>query len=143
MPRRVTVKTKELGQLDVLLVREAEGRWEPEWEPLRETVIGGLATQVPRGVVETALLGYSWPLVQQLGLAPAGALRKLPPEARVCSQRRTCGLWRAEDCHVRAKGMPWCFQPDTLPLKAAEVIQLWREGVYLIVTLEDNPCPTP
>jgi len=137
MPRRVTIKTRELGQLDVLLIREAAGQWEPEWEPLRETSVAGLMTRVARSVIEEALRGYSWPLVQLLGLPPAGALRKLSPEAKACSQRRSCRLWRAEDCQPKAKALPWCFQPDTLPLKAAEAVQLWREGVYLIVTLED------
>lgn len=143
MPRRVTIATKERRQLEALLVREEVGVWEPEWEVLRETAIGGLVTRLPRGVIEQALQGYSWPLVKGLGLPPDGALRKLPPEARVCSQRRTCRLWRGEDCRPLAKAMPWCFQPDGLPLKAAEAVQLWREGVYLIVTLEDVCPATP
>jgi hypothetical protein len=138
MPRRVLVKTREMGQLALHLVRQEAGVWEPEWDDLRGTAIADLFTVVTREVIEQALQGYTKPLILALGLPPDGALRKLPPEAKICSQRRTCSLWDAQCCFPVAKKMPWCFQPSGLPPKASEAIQIWRERVYLVVALEEQ-----
>ena len=139
MPRRVLVNIRERGQVELLLVRMVGGRWEPEWEPLRETAVGELLPVVTREDIEHALNGYTRPLFRGLGLPPDGALRKLPKEAKECRERRTCRLWRAEECHPVAKAMPWCFQPDGLPMKAAEAVQLWREKVHIVIALEEDP----
>jgi hypothetical protein len=138
MPRRVLVNIREMGQIELLLVRMEGGCWEPEWEALRETPIAGLLPVVTRQDIEHALKGYTRPLYRGLGLPPDGALRKLPKDAKECRERRSCRLWRPEECHPVAKAMPWCFQPDALPLKAAEVIQLWREKTYIVITLEED-----
>ena len=111
--------------------------WEPEWEPLRETPLAELFTTLPRATLELALMKYTRPLVKALGLPPQGALRKLPPEARVCAQRRTCSLRNDQECFPTARNTPWCFQPEGLPHIAAKAIQLWRENAYIIVVVED------
>ena len=137
MSRRVLIQTREIGKVTLVLVRQEAGTWEPDWEPLRTSALASIIPIIPRETIEHALRGYTRPLILALGLPPEGCLRKLPPEAKLCSQRRTCTLQRATDCSPTAKAMPWCYHPEGLPDKAAEAIALWREGVYLIVTLEE------
>ena len=137
MPRYLTVNTKELQRVSMLVIRETAGVWEPEWEPLRETCIASLFTRVTRGALEHALRGWSWPLISALGLPPEGALRKLPSSAKTCRDAGTCGVYQAEHCHPLAKKMPVCFHPKDLPYPAQEVIRLWRENSYVVVTIEE------
>lgn len=138
MPRRLKLDTKELFRLDLLVIRESDGVWELEWEPLRTTAMAQLFSRVPREALEHALRGWSWPLVSALGLPPEGALHKLPETAKSCQDYLTCKLRSAKDCHPLAKKMPWCFHPAGLPPPAEEAVRLWREKVYVLVTVEDQ-----
>jgi len=137
--RRVKIETQEKGALEVLIVWGAVERWEPEWEPLRETFWAKLVTIVDAEVLEHALRGWSKPLVTALGLPPEGGLRKLPVENRQCMLRKTCPLFDGAKCQPTAKDLPWCFEPEGI--EAVEVrtavsrlIQIWHEGVYVVVT---------
>jgi len=129
--------TREKGDLQVLTIRETNGVWEPEWEPLRGTPIGDLLTVVNKDVLDHALRGWSKPLVGVLGLPPSGAKRKLPVVARECVQRNNCATYVASTCQPKSRDLPWCYEPDGLEgkvkLAASKAIRFWHEGVYLIV----------
>lgn len=143
MSRRLKLPTLELGELEILAIRESDGQWDPEWEPLRGTIFGDLFSMVPKSALDHALVGWSWPLVQVLGLSPEGVLVKVPRASRQCYRRRKCSLYIARDCHMQSKKMPWCFEPDEVEDEAvrkaaAKAIEEWRQGVYLIVIREEE-----
>jgi hypothetical protein len=131
MPRDLKVQTREMGIVKVWLLRPDE----PEWVLLAETSLADLITIMPRSSLEHALRGWSRPFVDALGIPPQGALRKLTHQE--CNLRRTCASWRNALCRVSAKDMPICFEPEGLPVGAAEGVRRWREGVYVVVTQED------
>jgi hypothetical protein len=133
MPRRLKVQTREMGVVEVYLLRSDE----PEWEALAETAASDLVSRMPRSTLEHALHGWSRPFVDALGLPPEGAIRKLPSRHHLCALRKRCAAWHNALCRPTAKKMPICFEPDGLPNLAAEVVRLWREGVYVVVTQED------
>jgi hypothetical protein len=143
MPRRVKLPTSEMGDVHLLLV---DG-WTEGWDVLKDTVFGAQVSVLSREVVDHALHRYSRPLVDALGIPPEGALRKVP---RLCWHRRkrsdnqfACPLYDKHDCQTPSPKMPWCFEPDggfdeTVRKKASEAIELWREGVYVVVM--EEPC---
>jgi hypothetical protein len=142
MSRRLKLPTRELGELKLIAIRESGGLWEPEWEPVRGTLFGDLFSTVSKEDLDHALNGWSWPLVQSLGLSPEGALIKVPLGSRQCYRRSKCSLYIERDCHLESKRMPWCFEPDGVAEEnirkvASKVIEEWRQGVYLIVILEE------
>jgi hypothetical protein len=139
VPRSLKIKTAEIGIIEALVIRQEGGVWEPEWEPLRTTPAGVLIPVMPREYLEHALRGWSRPLVQALGIAPFGALRKLNlHESRVCHRRKQCASHRSEDCVIDSKDLAWCFEPEGLPPIARELVRLWRESVYVLVTIEES-----
>lgn len=140
MSRRVKFATKEMGVVELLAIWEqsASGEWEHEWEPLRGTRVGHQFSRISQAVLTHALKKFFRPLVDTLGIPPAGALRKLAPENKLCLRRRTCPLYRGADCHPLSKAMPWCFEPDGITEESvrkatALAIECWREGVYIVV----------
>lgn len=133
MPRRLRVQTREMGTLEVYLLRAGEA----EWRALAETAVSDLVSRMPRSTLEHALQGWSRPFVDALGLPPEGAIRKLPKRHHECALRERCAAWHNASCRPTAKKMPFCFEPDGLPTLAAEVVRLWREGVYVVITQED------
>lgn len=131
--------TQEKGPLEVLIVWSKDGKWESEWDALRETPWANLMTVVNPEIMEHALRGWSKPLTTALGLPPKGALRKIPEEQRQCLQRGPCPLYEAKKCYPAAKDLPWCFEPEGLEDQrvreaASRLIQTWHEGVYVVVT---------
>lgn len=138
MPRRVKLPTLEMGDVHLLLV---DG-WTAGWEVLRGTVFGKQISVVSREAVDHALHKLSRPLVDALGIPPEGALRKIP---RQCWHRKKqpdkpypCPLYDKKACQATSPDAPWCFEPDDTPdnavrKKAAELAELWREGVYVVV----------
>lgn len=139
MPRNVKIKTAEIGIIEALVIRQEKGVWESDWESLRLTPAGVLIPVMPRGHLEHALLGWSRPFVQALGIPPAGALRKLRlQETRLCQNRNRCASHSTEDCVIDSKGLPWCFEPEGLPLIARELVSLWRASVFVLVTIEES-----
>ncbi len=138
MPRRVRLPTLEMGDIELLLI---DG-WTAGWGKLQGTLFGNLISVVSREVVNHALHRFSRPLVDNLGIPPEGALRKVP---RQCWNRKKrpgvlykCPLYDKRACQPISPDMPWCFEPDDVPdkairKKAAEAIELWHEGVYVVV----------
>ncbi len=143
MPRRLTLIPRELGKLELYLIYNEVGVWESYWRPLQDHPFTAAFTHVSKTVMEAALVGWTKPLVNILGIPPEGALRVIPEASRECENRRRCPLYIAENCRPLAKNMPWCFEPvDVGDLDArrlaTEAIELWREGVYIIVVREDT-----
>lgn len=141
MSRRINLPTQEKGILDILLVVSTKGKWEREWMPLQGTPWENLVSIVPKESVDHALHGWSKPFVTALGLPPTGALRKVPVESRECSLRNRCVLYKSTVCLPSSPDLPWCFEPDGIEdgvVKAAagKLLQLWKEGAYLVVVEE-------
>ena len=134
MPRRLKVRTREMGDVNVWLLQPEH----PQWQALEGTPMGNLIAKMPRTALEHALNGWSRPFVDAIGIPPDGAIRKLPRVHHECAMRKTCSMWRNASCRSTARDMPVCFEPDGLPAVAAEVIRYWREGVYVLVTGEDQ-----
>ena len=143
MSRRVKLPTLEMGEVQLLLL---EG-WEKDWALLKGTAFGDLFSEVPHEAVEHALRRLSRPLVDALGIPPEGALRKVPAASRECFMRprragkRPCPLYDRFRCYPTAPEMQWCFEPDAIEDEdvrrmAARAIELWREGVYVVVVVQ-------
>jgi len=134
VPRRLTIPSREMLRIELYLIYSYDGIWEEEWRLFQ----GALdLPEVDKEVMDQALTGWTKPLVDQLGPPPEGRLRKLP--SRECEHNKTCPFYKAAMCTVLAKDMPWCFEPQGVPLAAglsAKVIQFWREGVYVLVINE-------
>lgn len=143
MPRPVKVKTQEMGQVRLMLIREQGGTWEEEWEPLRGTVFGDQFTSTTKETIEHALKGWSRPLVDALGIPPEGALKKIPPESRQCFRRHVCPIYDQKICFPEARNMPFCFEPDGVAQEAVRyaatrAFEQWRDRVYLVIIKEPN-----
>lgn len=144
MPRRLRVKTRERGPLELYVVTESpEGGWEIGWENLRTTFFGKLVPRVPRSAFNHVLNGFSKPFVDALGLPPEGALRKLPSPC--CSKQTTCALFDKRRCLLTSKQLPWCYEPagfedlGTATRRiASELVFLWKEGVHVIAVYDDE-----
>ena len=141
MPRRLKIDTLEMGFLELFLIFNEHGVWEPEWRPLQGDALTALFTVVSKDTMDHALKGWSRPLVSALQLAPDGCLIKLPKDAKRCGARANCPFYDKKTCFPTAKKMPWCFVPDGVEGEervrlAAEVIKFWREGVYVLVVEE-------
>lgn len=144
MPRRVRLKTREKGMLEVLVVTEfADGRWELGWENIRGTFFGQLVPRVPRSAFNHVLNGYSQPFIEALGLPPEGALKRLPTAA--CAKQGGCSLYDSRRCSLWSKKLPWSYEPagfdalggSTLRI-ASELIFLWKEGVRVVAVYDDE-----
>lgn len=138
MSRRLTIPTKEMGPLDLFLIYDYGGTWEPEWRPLQDHVVADLFTRVKHDTIEHAILGFSRPLYKALGLFPEGCLHKMP--SRECTHMRSCSMYIPRDCTLLSKKMPVCFEPASIeePLRAlvSEIVRLWRAKVYVAVVEE-------
>lgn len=137
MPRRLQIPSIEMGTLQLYLIYDYGGKWEGEWDPMRGVL--DLPT-VSKEIMDHALHGWTKPLVDALGPPPQGKLRLLPSSARDCAHRTTCPSFDPNRCSPLRKKMPWCFEPDGLEAKrlVTEVITLWRDGVYVVVVVEDT-----
>lgn len=139
MARHIKLPTREMGEVRLLLIQqEAGGTWEDEWELLRETPFGTQFSVISKEVLDHALHRWSKPLVDALGIPPAGALKKIPKVSRECIKRSHCIQYEAKNCFPEAKAMPWCYEPDgvndeTVRQTATRAIQEWRDGVHLVV----------
>jgi hypothetical protein len=139
MSRRLSLATKELGRLEVLLIYCQDGVWEKDWRPLQGNPITGLFTVVTLDNINHALAGWTSPLVKGLGIDPKLALHSLPEKR--CALWSSCLFKRPTDCLSNSKKTPWCFEPagvegDEAKNLGREVIQMWREGVYVLVIQE-------
>jgi hypothetical protein len=142
MPRQLTIPTQEMGDLELYLIYKHGCAFEPEWSGLEQApAIVALLTLVSKEDMTHALAGWSRPLVRALGIPPEGALRKLP--SNICWSMKTCPFYRVKDCHPIAKGMPWCFTPSSVENEvartlSAELIKLWRVGVYTVIVQDSG-----
>ncbi len=137
MSRRLTLNTRERGQVDLYLIYNYAGTWEAHWRPLDGHPIGTLFPRMSHDMIEHAILGYSRPLVKTLGLHPKELLHKVP---QTCEHAGVCTLYIKKDCLATVKAMPWCFEPAGLDSSVralgSEVIRLLREQVYVVVVEE-------
>lgn len=141
MPRDLTLPTRELGDLKLFLIYAKAGEWELSWRPIQKLPIAESFTVTTKSVMDHALRGWTLPLVKGLSIPPVGALRKLPLVSQHCEARTGCPMYHRTECTVTHAKMPWCFQPGGLAgdeerRLAADAIQKWRAGVYLIVVDE-------
>lgn len=136
MPRRLQIPSPEMGVLQLYIIYAYGGRWEDEWAPLQGVLE---LPAVSKEVMDHALHGWTRPLVDALGPAPKGRLLLMPRSARACAHRTKCPSYNPKRCGALLKKMPWCFEPDGLEQKllVMEVINHWREEVYVVVVLED------
>jgi hypothetical protein len=127
-----------MGQVELFLIYSYGGTWEEEWRGLQGLDVTRLFTMVDHDVVESAIRGWSKPLVTALGTQPKGCLMKLP--SKTCAHAKTCSMYEAPNCLSTAKKMPWCFEPDgfdsSVRPRVAEIVRMWREGVYVVVVEE-------
>jgi hypothetical protein len=135
--RQVKLKTREMGDLHLMLVRSVGGEWEPDWAPLKGSPYEPYLTITTHEIVEHALHGWTSPLVKALGYAPKLVLHRLSPDARQCAMVDRCLFYRKRDCLPNAKNMPNCYEPRGVPSELGyEIIRLWRESVYVVVVEE-------
>jgi hypothetical protein len=139
--RRLTIGTKELGNIQVLLIYCRGDEWEPEWRALKGHPVANLFSVTTEADLNHALSGWTSPLVKGLGLAPSLALHSLPEKR--CALWGTCVFRRPVDCLSTSKKTPWCFEPfglegDEAKNLGREVVQLWREGVYMLVVQQET-----
>lgn len=142
MPRRVDVDTREIGRVKLYLIYETKGVWEERWRPLQGHPSTGSFTSMTKEVMDHAFHGWTEPFIKALGPPPEGAIRKLPASAKQCAVRGKCPFYIKKNCAPTSKTMPWCYQPEGLeeglrPL-LTEVIELWRQGVYVTVIREET-----
>ena len=141
MSRRVRLKTVELGWIELAVIVEAKGCWPPFWEPLRGHPVASLFSSIPKEVFDHALHGWTRPLVTGLGLAPTGALHKMPD--RTCALKGPCPAHDVRHCVTTSPKKPTCFEASVgvegpVRLAATEAVRLWHEGLYLVVVVEDS-----
>jgi len=137
MSRRMKLASVEMGDIEVLtILGNTDGTWEPPWDLLRPSLVGDLVSVVAKESLDHILWGLSRPFVVSLGIPPEGALRKLPKSYYSCCYEKRCPF-RNDRCSPKAKGMPWCFEPneedEKLRSVVAQTIALWHEGAYLVV----------
>jgi hypothetical protein len=144
--RRVKLPTREgIGEVVLALLTG----WEKPWDALRNTKYAASFSRVSKKAIDHALHGWSKPLSDSLGISPQGALLKVAKEQRECflrhkgEGRKPCPLYNKAICHIQSPKMPWCFEPDNISTNeirsaAAQAIALWREGVYLVIVLDEG-----
>lgn len=138
------VRTREKGLVEIFAISEsADGSWEAGWEGLRRTVLGDLVSRVPRSAFNHLLNGYSGPFVCALGIAPSGALLKLP--STQCGKQRGCSLYDKRSCLVGSRKLPWCYEPagivnlaEGAARLASDLVFLWKQEVYVIAVFDDG-----
>ena len=140
MPRRLKLTTAEMGYLELFLIYQTGPDFEATWKPLQGLGLAACFTVVTKETMDHALHGFTRPFIQQLGLAPAGCLRKIPVENRECAHLKECPFYDRVGCLPTAKKLPNCYQPagvgDETRQLGAEVVSLWREGVFIVVVTE-------
>jgi hypothetical protein len=141
MARQVKIPTHERGEISALLVQSHNGIWESEWDSLRGTIYEGLVTKVDFEILEQALQGWSRPLSEALGLPPVGSIKKLPIEAKQCSQKQTCPF-HDKHCQAEHRQRPPCYMPGGVVGDVQETLtralDLWKLDVYILVVERDG-----
>lgn len=138
MSRRLKLSTRELGDLELLLIYQYGTTWEKEWASLQGLPLASHFTIVSDETMNHALRGWTSPLVKALGLSPELTIRRLNPQESKCWKNVTCPFFNRKECLPSHPKMPWCFEPSSIEdldarTLAAEAIKLWRQGVYILV----------
>lgn len=138
MSRRLIMDTREVGSLDLYIIDSTSGIWEERWRPLQSSDprFVDLVTKIDQETFNHALRGWTSPFVKSMGLAPDGALYKVPVQE--CRNQRTCIYWDKKLCTARSRLLPWCYEPKVSESEeaarlAGEIVHLWREGVRVVV----------
>jgi len=136
MGRRIKFITPQMGDLHLYAIWEKGGSWEDPWEILRETRIGDQFSRVSQDALDHALNKYHRPLVDQLGIPPKGALRKLG--STECLLRHSCTFYEPSSCQTQAKHLSHCFELDGIEDPAIrqiayQAIEYWRSSIYVVV----------
>ena len=132
---RLTVTTREIG--DVLVLRPTP-RHGDSWgvlAPLRDTDWGAYIQTIPGEIFSHALHGYTRPFVQILGPEPRALERKIPKDLGVCSEINSCVIANPKHCRP-CPDLPDCYEAPAGYL-ASQVALAWREGRYVLV-IEDG-----
>ena len=126
-----------MGTVELYLIYDEGGTWEKEWREFKG--IWDLPV-ISKADMDHALRGWTRPLVDQLGPPPKGRLILLPAAAKGCASQSACPFFNKRRCGALLTKMPWCFEPAETNAGnlAAEVIKLWREGVYVLVIAHGN-----
>ena len=142
MSRRLKLATLEMEFLELYLIYQYGAEYEADWLPLQSSPLASLFTVVSKETMDQALQGWTRPFIQQLGLPPLGCLHKIPPAYRTCAHRTDCPFYDKAACFPTAKRLPNCFQPgveEGVPRQLGyDVVALWREGVFVVVVLENQ-----
>ena len=142
MSRRLKLATQEMDFLELYLIYQYGPDFEPDWLSLQSSSLAALFTVVSKETMDQALQGYTRPFVQQLGLPPLGCLHKIPPVYRTCAHKTDCPFYDKSSCFPTAKKLPNCFQPGVdggvSRQLGYDVVALWREGVFVVVVLENK-----
>jgi hypothetical protein len=125
--------SQEMGFIELYFIYSENGVWEEQWRPLQGAMN---LPSVTKEVADHALHGWAKPLVDNLGPPPKGMLHKLP--SKRCWHEKNCSFYEARRCELLLSKMPWCFEPaEIFPGNlAAEIVKLWRQGVYVLVVEE-------
>ena len=122
-----------------LLIARPTPRGDEPWgvlAPLVGTPWEGLIQVVTGEALSHALHGWFKPLMDQLGPPPTLRLKRVPNEAKVCANARSCAIADAR-CMPNPK-VPLCFEvpgDDHVAELATALILLWREGYHVIVAI--------
>lgn len=140
MSRTVTISHQKWDNypLEVIKIKE-DGSW-GEWEVLREHPIAKLFSYTDSHTWEDALAGHSMPLIKGLGLPPSGSLIKTEKDILLCFHKDTCAAHDKQRC-LGHKNPPACYSAnagsddleDMLRIQMTKVLQLWRDGIYILV----------
>jgi hypothetical protein len=129
-----------MGELDLYLIYQYGEDWEDEWKPLQGLEITEIFSVVTKEIADFALKGWAKPLVRSLGMAPIGAIRRIPNVD--CYQKEHCPFYDRKSCMPTHKKLPNCYVPGNIEssearILASEVVRMWRAGVTIVVVKHD------
>lgn len=112
--------------------------------PLRGTPWGDLISVVPGEALSHAFHGYTKPLLECIGPAPAALLRKIPEPYRKCAMLGNCINASIKDCQP-VPALPDCYDPPEAggvmeKMLVTAVVLSWRDGYYVIVAEGEEFC---
>lgn len=97
------------------------------WEPLFPII--------PPAVLDQALRGFATPLMRVIGPPTRAIVKRLPVENATCRNRLSC-LSATDKC-IPGSSVPFCWEAPGFETENRDVlnyvVQLWREGIPVIV----------
>ena len=135
---RLTVTTRELGDVLVLRPTPKHGDSWGDLAPLRDTPWESYIQSIPGEIFSHALHGYTLPFIQMLGPEPRALEKKMPRALGICSDFEGCVIANPKHCHP-CSDLPDCYEaPLDGPAGriASQVALAWKEGRYVLVIEE-------